>query len=288
MKTILITGEDGQLAQCLKLVESTASNFQFIYRNAKDLDITNQNAVNTFFKSNKIDYCINCAAYTAVDDAETNPLIAKKVNTDGPKYLAIACKFSDTILVHISTDFIFDGKKRKPYTEIDKTNPLGVYGLTKRDGENEIKNHWQKYYIIRTSWLYSQFGTNFLKTMLRLSKEKHELYIVKNQIGSPTYALDLANAIIKIITSQSKKYGIYNYANLGAISWYEFAELIFKTSKISIKTHPILAEAYTSKAKRPLYSVLNTKKIEANFDVLVPEWKTSLITCLKYLATKES
>lgn len=277
MKTILITGKDSQLAQCLKLIDHNYQNFHFIYTSSSELNITEQSAVQSFFQNNKIDYCINCAAYTDVDKAEEEPEFAKQVNTDGAKYLALACKESNTILIHISTDFVFDGKKGEPYIETDTTNPLNVYGKTKRDGENEVINHWKKHYIIRTSWLYSQFGSNFVKTMLKLSKEKKEIKVVNDQTGSPTFALDLATAILTIISSEKQNFGIYHYSNKGETSWYGFATTIFTGIRRVVQLNPALTGSYPSTAIRPRFSVLSSVKIEAVFDIKIPDWKTSLI-----------
>lgn len=281
MKTILITGKDSQLAQCLKLLEKDYANYKFIYTSSSKLDITDNDALQAYFQNNTIDYCINCAAYTAVEKAEDEPELARQVNTEGPKYLALACRASNAVLIHISTDFVFDGKKREPYIETDKTNPLNVYGLTKRNGENEIINHWEKHYIIRTSWLYSQFGTNFVKTMLRLSKEQKQLLVVNDQIGSPTYALDLANSILEIIRLEKEAYGIYHYSNKGNTSWYGFAKSIFGIIKSDVQLEPVLTVVQPRKVNRPRYSVLSTEKIEDTFGIKISDWNNSLKGCLK-------
>ena len=238
MKTILVTGKDSQLAQCINDIEYILPSFKFIYKNSKDLDITNFKSLNDFFRTQKIDFCINCAAYTAVDKAEIEVQHAQQVNEIGPKNLATLCSLFNTTLIHISTDFVFDGKKKSPYTELDQTNPLNVYGQTKLNGENQIIENAIKYYIIRTSWLYSEYGHNFLKTIHKLSKIKSEISVIDNQIGSPTYAGDLANFILKIVNSKSNSYGIYNYSNLGEVSWYEFGLKISNMWNLSIDINP--------------------------------------------------
>ena len=244
MKTILVTGKDSQLAQCINDIEYTLPSFKFIYKNSKDLDITNFKSLNDFFRIQKIDFCINCAAYTAVDKAEIEVQKAEQVNEIAPKNLATLCNFFNTTLIHISTDFVFDGEKQSPYTELDQTNPLNVYGQTKLNGENQIIMKTNKYYIIRTSWLYSEYGSNFLKTMLRLTKQKKEISVITDQTGSPTYAKDLAEVIFKIIASKKEEYGIYHYSNNGEVTWFEFATTILQIVKSRVIIKPIDSKGY--------------------------------------------
>lgn len=273
---ILITGANGQLATCIKALEHFYNQYNFIYKSASELDITNTSDVFSFFKNNTIDYCINCAAYTAVDKAESNQKQAYNVNVIGAENLAKACNISNSKLIHISTDFVFNGSSNKPYNETDSTCPLNVYGATKLEGEQRIQNHFDAYFIIRTSWLYSEFGNNFLKTMLRLSKTRDEIGVVSDQFGSPTYAMDLANTILKIIKENNNAFGVFHYSNEGAISWYDFAKAIFELNKIKIKINPITTEDFPTPAERPKYSVLDKAKIKKTFNVDVPIWKDSL------------
>lgn len=279
MTTVLVAGADSQLACCIKDVSMEFSDLKFIYKNSKELDVTKSSSIEKSFKNQQIDYCINCAAYTNVDKAELEPEIAKAINTNGPKNLAFICKKNDTILIHISTDFVFDGESKVPYKETDKTNPLNVYGLTKRDGENEIKKHWDKHFIIRTSWLYSEYGHNFLKTIIKLSKEKDEISIVNDQIGSPTYAKDLAFIILNFVNEKKEAFGVYHFSNSGSISWFDFAIKIKEIWNLNLKINVITSLEYITDAKRPVYSVLRISKIFNKFKAL--NWKNSLNQCFR-------
>lgn len=287
MVTILVTGGNGQLANCIKSISNNLQEYNIIYSNSSDLDISSENQVNYFFTNHKIDWCINCAAYTAVDKAETEFLLAHKINNEGAKNLALACKKHNAKLIHISTDLVFGGNKNKPYKECDITNPINVYGQTKLDGEKQIQSNFDKYFIIRTSWLYSEFGNNFMKTMLRLASERQELSIVNDQTGTPTYAVDLAHVILKIINTNSSKYGLYHYSNNGTVSWYDFAKAIFEMNNASIITHPIPSSAFPTPAKRPHYSMLDKSKIKNTFDIEIPNWKQSLKLALTNLISSK-
>lgn len=275
---VLVTGASGQLGQSLQFIASQYSEMQFIFASSQDLDITDEGRVFSFFDKNKINFCINAAAYTAVDKAESDQEKAYLVNVTGPKNLAIACKKNNTTLIHISTDFVFDGTANTPYLESDLTNPIGVYGQTKLDGEKEVASNCSEYFIIRTSWVYSQFGNNFMKTMLRLSQDRKELNVVSDQIGTPTNAVDLAKAILEIIsnTKQVANYGIYNFSNEGQCSWYDFAKEIFKINNVNINVNPIPTEAYPTPAKRPKYSVLDKSKIKSTFGIIIKNWQEAL------------
>lgn len=278
---VLVTGASGQLGQSLQFIASQYPEMQFVFATSQDLDITNPESVTSFFESNAIDYCINTAAYTAVDKAESESEKAHWVNVVGPKNLAIACQKNKATLLHISTDFVFEGTATTPYMETETTNPIGIYGQTKLEGETEVASHCDKHYIIRTSWVYSQFGNNFMKTMLRLSQDRKELNVVADQIGTPTNAVDLANAILKIISFDSQqpsleRYGIYNFSNEGICSWYDFAVEIFKQYNIDIKVNPIPTEAYPTPAKRPSYSVLDKSKIKSTFGITIQNWQEAL------------
>ena len=283
MKSVLVTGSDSQLAKCLKDRVYSYSGYEFFFKNSTQCDITHKVSIAKTFRENKFDYCINCAAYTSVDKAEEEPKKAELINAYGPKYLAQACKESNTILIHISTDFVFDGETNKPYLETDSTNPINVYGLTKRNGENEIMKSWKKHYIIRTSWLYSEYGHNFLKTIIGLSKNKNEIMVVNDQIGSPTYAGDLADVVLKIIISNKDCFGIYHHSNSGSVSWYDFAIEIISLEKLPVQLKAITTSQYKAKAKRPKNSVLNNDKAKETFDIKGTNWKVSLSKCIHLL-----
>ncbi|BAO75575.1 dTDP-4-dehydrorhamnose reductase [Winogradskyella sp. PG-2] len=286
MKTILVTGANGQLGQCLRGLVSYSTN-NYIFLSSSDLDITNKESVQSFFFNNTIDWCINCAAYTQVDKAEEERVIAYNVNALAPGYIARACKDNNVKLIHISTDFVFNGNSNIAYTEKDKTNPLGSYGKSKLDGELFIIEETSNYFIIRTSWLYSEYANNFMKKILELSESRDELGIVSDQIGTPTYAVDLAKTIIKIIELDSDKYGIYHYSNEGVASWYDFAHSIIDLSKKETKINPILAKDFPTLAQRPIYSVLSKLKIKSTFGIKIPYWKKSLETAIINLKNDE-
>ena len=274
---VLVTGANGQLGQALRFLEQEYPGIQFHFYGSDQLNITNKDSVADAFKNLLPSFCINAAAYTAVDKAETDIENARAINVTGPKFLAEACNQYKTTLIHVSTDFVFDGDKNTPYTEEDATNPQGVYGLTKREGELEIEAKAHAYFIIRTSWLYSEFGNNFMKTMLRLAKERASLNVVSDQIGTPTQAIDLAEMIVKIILSNSKKYGIYHFSNEGSASWFDFAKKIFETNNVSITLGAITTSEYPTPAKRPKYSVLDKTKIKTEFKTTIKSWEEALV-----------
>lgn len=286
MIRVLVTGKNGQLGQCFQHLESSYPQIDFIFKSSKELNITSKIEVDAIFESlNSFDYCINCAAYTAVDKAEIETDNALNINVNGPKWLAKACKTYDVKLIHISTDFVFDGHSRSAYKESDPTNPLGVYGKTKCDGEKVVANILEEHFIVRTSWLYSEYGSNFLKTMLRLSKETDEINVVGDQFGSPTYALDLARAILKIIEMNSTTYGLYHYSNSGVISWYDFAKEIFRKTRSTIKLNKITTKDYPTPAKRPQFSALDSSKIETELALKIPFWEDSLDCAITSIRT---
>ena len=285
MRNVLVTGSNGQLASCIKDLAKQYDGLNFIYTDYKELDICDLNQVNTFFESHsKTHYCINCAAYTAVDKAETEVDKAFEINADGAKNLAIACREFDAILIQISTDFVFDGGKKEPYSETDVAKPIGVYGASKLQGEQEIIKILETYFILRTSWLYSEYGTNFMKTMLKLAETRDEISVVSDQIGTPTYAGDLADVILKIITSNTKSFGLYHYSNEGEASWYDFAKAIFEASNIEIKLNPIKTSAYPTPAKRPLFSVMEKTKIKETLNIEIPFWRETVNKTVNYLS----
>ena len=281
MKTVLVTGGHGQLGSCLKELSKDLLGYNFIFLDYEDLDITKREDVEFFFDSNKISYCVNCAAFTNVDKSEVDKETCKKVNEDGVGFLALACKTYNVKLIHISTDFVFDGKQSFPYKEKDLKSPLGVYGQTKLNGELAITNYMNTYFIIRTSWLYSEYCNNFLKTMLRLGKERDEITVVYDQVGTPTYAKDLAAVVIEIIVKNNDSYGIYHYSNNGVASWYDFAKAIFEENKLKVSLTPIRSELYPTAATRPSYSVLDKEKIKTTLGISIPYWRDSLKRCLE-------
>lgn len=278
---VLVTGASGQLGQAIQFIAKNHSEIKFVFCSSSDLDISNKENCQTVFQKTKPDFCINAAAYTAVDKAESERDKAELINVLGSKNIAEVCNNFDVKLIHISTDFVFDGSNDKPYTETQITNPKGVYGQTKLDGEKAIQQVFSKYYIIRTSWVYSQFGNNFMKTMLRLASERTALSVVNDQIGTPTNAVDLAEALVQIILSANQQptndnYGIYNFSNEGECSWYDFAKKIFEINNISIDLSAIPTEQFPTPAKRPKYSVLDKSKIKTTFGITIKTWEESL------------
>ncbi|WP_179009469.1 dTDP-4-dehydrorhamnose reductase [Winogradskyella forsetii] len=283
MLKVLVTGKDGQLAHCINSVADQYPNLECFFKSSSELDITNFEEVGSVFGLEQFDYCINCAAYTNVDEAETEQELAFNINKLGAENLAQACVKYSVTLIHVSTDFVFDGMLPEPYKEDSKKNPLGVYGRTKLEGEKVIIATLKNHFILRTSWLYSEYGNNFLKTMLRLARERDEISVVDDQIGSPTYAVDLAKVLLRIVESKSSSYGIYHYSNKGAISWYDFAEEIFRLSESTIRLNKIKTKDYPTKANRPKYSVLDTSKIEETLGVKISKWNESLESAFYFL-----
>lgn len=281
MKKILVTGSNGQLGSCLKIKSKEQKTLDFVFLDSKGLDVTNSKQINEVFNNNNFDYCINCAAYTAVDQAEEDTNEAYNINVLGSKNLAEACKKFKVILIHISTDFVFEGKAKAPYLETDITNPINIYGQTKLLGEKVIQSTLSEYYIIRTSWLYSEFKNNFVKTMLNLASKRDVLNVISDQLGTPTNANDLSSTILKIINSNIKRYGLYHYSNLGETSWYGFAQFIFKHLNINIQVNAVNSDQFVTKAKRPNYSVLDKTKIINTFKLEILDWDQSLKNHLK-------
>lgn len=281
---ILVTGSKGQLGSEIKGLSSNYS-YNFFFTDRLNIDITNKDNIKDFCQTNNINVIINCAAYTAVDKAESDIENADLVNRKAVKKLAIVSSELNIKLIHISTDYVFDGRNFKPYKEEFQVNPQGVYGKTKLEGELELINiNPKNSLIIRTSWVYSYYGNNFVKTMLRLGKEKDSLGVVFDQIGTPTYALHLAKIILDIIPQiENEKVEIVNFSNEGVLSWYDFAKEIMKMAKIDCKINPIESFQYPTPAVRPHFSVLNKAKIKAMFNVEIPYWKDGLDDCLKRL-----
>ena len=284
---ILVTGSMGQLGSEIKELSSNY-NYNFFFTTRDDIDITSKDSIKEFCQTNSINVIINCAAYTAVDKAESDEINADLVNRKAVKKLSIVAKELNIKLIHISTDYVFDGKNFKPYVEEFQTNPQSVYGKTKLDGENEIRDiNPLNSIIIRTSWVYSYYGNNFVKTMLRLGKEKEELGVIFDQVGTPTYAKDLAITILDIVPQiENSKVEIYNYSNEGVLSWYDFAKEIMKMAKLDCKVKAIETYQYPTPAKRPHFSLLNKSKIKSKFNLEIPYWKDGLDDCLKRLGER--
>jgi len=287
---ILIIGRNGQLGRSIKKIVSlknTKDEYTFVGRN--EIDLSDLESVTTYFNKNKFDIIVNCAAYTAVDKAESEPDLANQINHLSVKQIAKVSKQQGAKLIHISTDYVFDGKNYQPYTEGDSTIPQNVYGSTKLAGERAIQEVMTTdATILRTSWLYSEFGNNFVKTMLKLCSDNKEIKVISDQIGTPTYASDLAKAVIEIIDSsylkaKEQKTQIFHYSNEGVCSWYDFAENIFNIDNVTCKVVPIEGSEWKMPAKRPYYTVLNKNKFKTTFGVEIPYWRDSLYVCLKQI-----
>ena len=298
---ILVTGKNGQLGRSIQKIVNTDTKIgnnqspnEYIFVGREDLDLSSKSSISHYFDNNdKFDIIINCAAYTQVDRAEQDAELANQINHLAVKQLASIANELQTKLIHISTDYVFDGESNKPYMETDTTNPINTYGKTKLAGEQALQEVMpMNALIIRTSWLYSEYGNNFVSTMLRLSKERDELNVVSDQIGSPTYATDLADAILEII--KHKKFRdvgqttqIYHYSGEGEISWHEFAKEIFKIEKIECQVNPVTSQQYPTPAKRPKNTLMNKDKIVEVFNIKISNWKSSLITCMTILKKQQ-
>ena len=282
---ILVTGSKGQLGNEIRVLAEDYPDFDFLYTDVDELDITNRQMVEAYFVDNKPQAIINCAAFTAVDRAETDEITANLINAKAVENLAKSAASFDALLVHISTDYVFDGKSYLPYDESDKTNPQSAYGRTKLAGEEAVTQYASKAVIIRTSWLYSAFGNNFVKTMIKYGIERNELSVVYDQVGTPTYARDLAKAILDIIPSALQKSGIdlFHYSNEGVASWYDFARTVIALSGISCEIKPILTKDYPLPAPRPCFSVLNKSKIKEIYKIKIPYWIDSVKDCIQRL-----
>ena len=283
---VLITGSNGQLGSEIRELAANYKKLNLVFKDLPELDICNFNLLQSFILDNNINAVINCAAYTAVDKAEQNVEIAEDVNSKGVLNLVNALKSVNGKLIHISTDYVFNGDHFMPYNESDSVSPIGVYGETKREGELSVINSLLDAIVIRTSWLYSSYGNNFVKTMLRLAKQKEELSVVFDQVGTPTYARDLAKTCLEILygcssVNISKNGNIYHYSNEGVASWYDFAISIMKIGGENCKVKPIQTKDYPNLAKRPQYSVLNKSKIKTDFKIEIPYWKDSLKDCIE-------
>lgn len=283
---ILVTGANGQLGSEIKSLNQAYPNFEFVFSDLPELDICNKASLMQFVQDHKITAMINCAAYTAVDKAEDDVATAELVNATAVSNLAVIAEEQNLKLIHISTDYVFDGTSHFPYTEDMLVSPLGVYGKTKRKGEEYVINSSSNSILIRTSWLYSSFGNNFVKTMMRLGNERDELGVIFDQVGTPTYANDLAKACLEILSKSERldKAGkVYHFSNEGVASWFDFAKAIMELAEIDCHVKPIESKEYPTPAKRPHYSVLNKVKIKADFGVEVPYWRDSLKECIEIL-----
>ena len=277
---ILVTGANGQLGMELRHLSAAQPDYEFIFTGREELDISNRRAVDEYFEKNKALFCINCAAYTAVDKAEKEKLIAEEINTDGPAHLASACRDHGVQMFHISTDYVFNGRGNAPYRPGDATDPVNFYGTTKLNGEKKALIENSDIIIIRTAWVYSSFGNNFVKTMIRLMNQKESINVVSDQLGTPTYAADLADAIIQIIRKKKFVPGIYHYTNTGITSWFDFAKEIATGIGTNCIVLPINTDQYPTPAARPAYSALDNEKISSVFGIDIPEWRESLKRCL--------
>jgi len=286
MPNVLVTGAGGQLGQELQALAPAFPDFRFRFLRRTDLDIADEAAVQALFENHSFDWCINAAAYTAVDKAESEPEAAWRTNAEGPRTLARICRHHHTRLLHLSTDYVYHGSRNRPYQEGDPANPQSVYARTKLEGDLAALDQHPDTLILRTSWVYSTFGHNFVKTMLRLGAERPTLSVVYDQIGSPTYARDLAEAILHILGGQHPPEalrGIYHYSNEGVASWYDFAHAIFEIRNLPCQVLPILTKDYPTPAARPPFSLLHKGKIRKTFALEIPHWRDSLRRCLHAL-----
>lgn len=277
---LLITGANGQLGTELRTILEKDFPGQTIYTDKDELDLTNAKAVEAFVANNEITHIVNCAAYTAVDKAEEEKMLCAAINTDAVKNLGIAADAVGAKIIHISTDYVFDGTNHRPYRESDKVNPISQYGTTKRKGETLLLALAPEAIIIRTAWLYSPYGKNFVKTMLRLADTQPEIRVVCDQIGTPTYARDLARAVVKILCSHQWVPGIYHFTDEGAASWYDFAKAIFRIAGKKVNVVPIPTEDFPTPASRPDYSILDRSRIKATYGVEIPHWEEALADCM--------
>ena len=284
---VLVTGKNGQLGNELQVLSASYPQFDFLFNDLPELDITDQASLSAFFSEHKPSFCINAGAYTAVDKAETDKEVALKVNAEAVGSLAALCAEHGAGFVHVSTDYVFSGNGTSPYREDDPTDPVNYYGFSKLKGEELALQNNPGTVIIRTSWVYSFFGNNFVKTMRRLMLERDTLNVVNDQVGSPTYAADLASVIMQVVdqlnNGKTNAAGIYHFSNEGIISWYDFAIAIRDLSSLACIVHPVPSTSYLTPAKRPSYSGMSKEKIQNTFSIVVPDWKSSLEKCIRLL-----
>jgi dTDP-4-dehydrorhamnose reductase len=286
MKKVLITGSNGQLGNEIRIASAQFADMQFVFTDVAELDICDEVAVDAMFACEKFDFVVNCAAYTAVDKAEDDADNCFKINEKAVEILGKASAKYHSGIIHVSTDYVFDGTSFKPYTEDMHVCPVSVYGKSKLAGEIALQNVNPQAIIVRTSWLYSSFGNNFVKTMLNLGKSRDTLTVIFDQVGTPTYAADLAVALLKMVDSDVNAPGIYHFSNEGVCSWYDFTISIHKMGGIKCKVYPIESKDYPVRTPRPHYSVLNKSKIKTTFGLEIPHWETSLEKCIALLEAK--
>lgn len=287
-QNILVTGANGQLGSELRSLATHSDNLNFVFTDIAELDITDQDQICHTIEREDIDTVVNCAAFTAVDKAEDNLKLATQLNSEAPEKLARAINEKHGTIIHISTDYVFNGHNHTPYSENDTPCPQSVYGKTKAEGEQRVMQACEKSIVVRTAWLYSPYGNNFVKTMMRLGREREELNVVFDQIGTPTYARDLAQTIVKIINTGQKTYGIFHYTNEGATSWYDFAKAIHRAAGISsCRINPIRTSQYPTPASRPAYSLLDKAKIKQTYKIDIPHWQDSLNECVATILNKK-
>lgn len=286
MKTVLVTGANGQLGNSLRVLSRQCLSYTFLFTDVDGLDICDAEAVRTYVNGNQVDYILNCAAYTAVDKAEDDEALCLRINAGAVRNLGEAAREAGAKVIHVSTDYVFDGTAHCPYLETDPTCPVSAYGRTKRAGEEALLAACPDSVIIRTAWLYSEYGHNFVKTMLRLGKEREEISVVFDQVGTPTYAGELARAMISVLEAAETNAfqpGIYHFSNEGVCSWYDFTVKIFQIAGLACRVKPIESREYPSRAVRPPYSVLNKRKIKATYGLAIPHWEESLRLCMAAL-----
>ncbi|MFD2145324.1 dTDP-4-dehydrorhamnose reductase [Mucilaginibacter antarcticus] len=280
INNIIVFGASGQLGQCIEKEATRQGVEGIVFLPEIGANILDTDGLAKLFEQYKPAYVINCAAYTAVDKAEDDVELAEKINKTGAENLAVQCQKNAAVLIHVSTDFVFKGDAATPRIETDKTAPISVYGQTKLDGELAVAAALPAHFIIRTGWLYSEYANNFVKTMIKLGNDRDELRIIADQVGTPTYAIDLAGFILLTITSQSKAYGTYHYSNEGVTSWFDFARAIFDISATPVKAIPIRTDEYPTRATRPSYSVMDKTKAKQTFKIEIPYWRDSLVNCI--------
>lgn len=283
MQTILVTGSNGQLGSEMQQAAKRFPNFKYIYTDVAELDICDKNTLNNFVKENAVTVIVNCAAYTAVDKAEDDVELCYKINRDAVKNIAEVAKENNVKVVHVSTDYVFDGTNYIPYTEDMPVCPSSVYGKSKLEGEQVLLESCDEAVIIRTSWLYSSFGNNFVKTMMKLGTERDALNVIFDQVGTPTYAADLADSILNIISHKNFVAGIYHFSDEGVCSWYDFTKTIHRIANITCNVQPIETKDYPVRTPRPHYSVLNKAKIKSTYGIAIPHWEESLKKCISIL-----
>ena len=283
MDTILITGSHGQLGNEMQQAAAGFPAFRFLYTDVEDLDICDKKALDAFVKTNQVNIIVNCAAYTAVDKAEDDEALCYKINADAVRNIGEVASANNLKVVHISTDYVFDGTNYIPYTEDQPVCPSTVYGKSKLAGEQALMGTCKQVVILRTAWLYSSFGNNFVKTMMKLGTERDSLNVIFDQIGTPTYAADLANTILKVLSHTEFVPGLYHFSDEGVCSWYDFTKTIHRIAGITCDVRPIETKDYPARTPRPHYSVLNKAKIKSTYDLVIPHWEESLEKCIGIL-----